>query len=76
MSSKPLSPLVCVNLAAPSEAYSRCLKITIKLGAVAQPVIPAAQEAETRRITVQGQPRQKVLKTPSQSMTGRGGVRL
>jgi hypothetical protein len=35
-------------------------------GTVALALIPAAQEAETRRITFQGQPRQIISKTPSE----------
>jgi hypothetical protein len=40
-------------------------------------VIPATQKAEIRRITVQGQPRQKVTKTPYQPIkAGHGGTCL
>jgi hypothetical protein len=33
-----------------------------------KPVILATQEAEIKRIKVQGQPRQKFMRTPSQQM--------
>jgi hypothetical protein len=38
-----------------------------------KPVIPATQDAEIRRIEVQGQPGQKVHETPSKPMAGRLG---
>jgi hypothetical protein len=37
-------------------------------------IIPATQEAEVKRIMVQGQPRQKLIKTPSQSISSAGMV--
>jgi hypothetical protein len=40
------------------------------------PVIPAIQEAEIRRIAVQGQPGQKVSKTLNQQNAGHGGTCL
>jgi hypothetical protein len=45
-------------------------------GAGITPIIPATGEAEIKRIKVQGQPRQKVLKTPSQPIAGRDGICL
>jgi hypothetical protein len=39
------------------------------------PVIPATQR-EMREITIQGQPGQKVSKTPSQTIAGHGGMCL
>jgi hypothetical protein len=40
------------------------------------PVILATWETEIRKITVQGQPRQKVCKTPSQPIAGNDGACL
>jgi hypothetical protein len=39
-------------------------------------IIPATWEVEAKRITVRGQTRQKVSKTPSQPIAGCGGVYL
>jgi uncharacterized membrane protein len=41
--------------------------VLLGLCAVVLPIISASQEAEIRKIMVQGQPRQNVGKTPSQS---------
>jgi hypothetical protein len=41
-----------------------------------KPLILATQEAGIRRIMVQSQPRQKVHKTPSQSVAGHSGMYL
>jgi hypothetical protein len=41
-----------------------------------KPIILATWEVEIGRIMIQGQPRQKVSKTPSQPMTGYGGTCL
>jgi hypothetical protein len=43
---------------------------------VAYPVRPAPWEAEIGRISIQGQPRQGVCKTPSQPIAGHGSVHL
>jgi hypothetical protein len=40
-----------------------------ELNTVPTPVIPATWEAEIGRIFIQGQPRQKVSKTPSQQVS-------
>jgi hypothetical protein len=44
--------------------------VTFRPGLVAHTVILATQEAEMGRIAVPGQPRQKVLKTSSQRISG------
>jgi hypothetical protein len=46
-------------------------KKSVKPGAWLTPVIPATWEAEIRRITVQGQPKQIVLKTPISKITSK-----
>jgi hypothetical protein len=46
-----------------------CCAIVIKNKKWLTPVIPATWEVAIRRLTIQGQPRQKVLKIPLQSIT-------
>jgi hypothetical protein len=40
------------------------------------PVTLATLEARVRRITVEGQSKQKIMETPSEPIAGCGGVRL
>jgi hypothetical protein len=47
-----------------------------KLGLVTISVIPGTQAVEIRKISVGGQPGQKVLETPSQPIAGSGGAHL
>jgi hypothetical protein len=51
----------------------------LTMGSQAQwltPVIPAIQEIEIRRLTVQSQPQQKVSKTITEPIAGQGGEHL